>query len=122
MITIKSTNDDLLVFNGIRSICFMQVIFGHEFYLHLNYMANTADLMYEERKPFILFAVSCLYSVDVFFWLGGFFLAYVVADEKMAKQLSFKNPIKVVLAYIFATINRLFRILPCYFIVLMFYW
>jgi peptidoglycan/LPS O-acetylase OafA/YrhL len=90
--------------------------------LHMNYMSNPADLMIEQKKPFILFLFSCLYSVDVFFWLGGFFLAYVVADEKQARNFNMKKPVKVLISFFFAIVNRVFRILPCYFVVLMFYW
>ena len=43
MFTINSNNDDLLAFNGIRMISFLQVIMGHEFYLHMNYMSNPTD-------------------------------------------------------------------------------
>ncbi|EAR83718.3 acyltransferase family protein (macronuclear) [Tetrahymena thermophila SB210] len=122
MFTLKSNNDDLLVFNGIRSLCFMQVIFGHEFYLHMNYMSNPQDLMIIQNRSFVLFLFSCLYSVDVFFWLGGFFLAYVVADEKQQRNFSMKKPVKTAISFLFAIINRVFRIFPCYFLVLMFYW
>lgn len=122
MFQIRSNNEDLLVFNGIRTLCFMQVILGHEFYLHINYMNNPLDIMIEQNKPFVLFAISCLYSVDVFFWLGGFFLSYVVADAKMARNFSLKKPAKVVSGFLFAIINRVFRIWPCYFLVLMFFW
>lgn len=84
LVTLKSNNDDLLIFNGIRSLCFIQVVLGHEFYLHMNYMGNPSDLPYIQKKLYSIFALSCLYSVDVFFWLGGFFLSYVIADAKMA--------------------------------------
>jgi hypothetical protein len=82
MFTIKSNNDDLLIFNGIRMISFLQVVMGHEFYLHMNYMSNPNDFQIVQNGTFMLFLSSCLYSVDVFFWLGGFFLAYVITEPK----------------------------------------
>lgn len=56
-----------------------------------------------------------LYSVDVFFWLGGFFMAFVMCETKRARALA-KNPMSIFLVIL----HRLLRIWPCYILCIMF--
>lgn len=37
----------------------------------------------------MIFMYNCMYSVDTFFWIGGFFLAFVALDPK--KRETFKK-------------------------------
>jgi peptidoglycan/LPS O-acetylase OafA/YrhL len=57
----------------------------------------------------VVFLYDMMYAVDVFFWLGGFFLGYVMCEERKAKAMG-KNPASVFLAIL----HRLLRIWPCY--------
>ena len=54
----------------------MWVILGHEFYNRLN--VNTDKNVFEAFRNdiFGIFLGNGQYSVDVFFFIGGFFLAY----------------------------------------------
>ncbi|KAL4445123.1 hypothetical protein ABPG74_018851 [Tetrahymena malaccensis] len=120
---LKSNNEDLNIFNGIRTFSFLQVILGHEFFSRLSYMQNPQDLqIIVKENPIFLFISSCLFSVDVFFLLGGFFVSYVAADPKLLNNFNLKNPFKAFYCYLLAFINRIVRILPTYFVALMIFW
>ncbi|EAS03650.1 acyltransferase family protein (macronuclear) [Tetrahymena thermophila SB210] len=120
---LKSNNEDLNIFNGIRTFSFLQVILGHEFFSRLSYMQNPQDLqIIVKDNPIFLFISSCLFSVDVFFLLGGFFVSYVAADAKLLNNFNLKDPIKAFSCYFLALVNRIVRILPTYFVALMIFW
>lgn len=71
----KKNNLDF--FHGIRALSLFYVIFGHEFLLRLNQSANPQDVMELLKTPVYLFACGGFFSVDVFYYLSGFFLAVV---------------------------------------------
>ena len=71
--------------NGIRALSLLYVIFGHDYYLRSQATSNPEYLMEFIRTPFFLFIGSAFYSVDVFFWLSGFFLAFVLLDPATKK-------------------------------------
>ncbi|KAL4432266.1 hypothetical protein ABPG74_020234 [Tetrahymena malaccensis] len=115
-------NSDLTAFDCIRTLSFMQVVLGHCFLINLSYYSNFNDFDIVQKEPFTLFILGCFYSVDVFFMLGGFFLAYVVADPKVSQNFQVKNFLKMLLSYFLAVVNRLSRILPTYFIAIYIIW
>lgn len=55
-----------------------------------------------------------LYSVDIFFWIGGFFIGYVLYEIKKCEQIK-KKPASVFMIIL----HRLFRIWPCYLLAIM---
>lgn len=67
--------------NGIRSLAFMMVVFGHEYGIIAG-----ATYKLEMARRFldwlIVFLCDMLYSVDIFFWLGGFFVGFVLFEHK----------------------------------------
>ena len=65
-----------------------------------------------------LFLTSMTYSVDIFLYLGGFFIAFTMCDEKNIKNFTYSKPLNIVKALMY----RLFRIWPSYIVVLLFYW
>jgi hypothetical protein len=76
-ILISRKESDLNIFNGIRALSMMWVILGHTF---LNSLTGTINVSQADNifaSPFILIISGGLLSVDVFFFLGGFFLAFV---------------------------------------------
>ncbi|EAR92753.1 acyltransferase family protein (macronuclear) [Tetrahymena thermophila SB210] len=122
ILTLNVSNKQLMAFNCLRVISFCQVILGHGFFVNTQYFSNFQDFQIIQSQPFLLFVFGCLYSVDVFFFLGGFFVAYVSADPKFMTFFSLKKPVKAFMAYFMAIVNRLFRISPSYYIVLFIVW
>ncbi|EAR92156.2 acyltransferase family protein (macronuclear) [Tetrahymena thermophila SB210] len=115
-------NSDLAAFDCIRTLSFLQVMLGHCFLICISYYSNFNDFDIVQKEPFTLFILGCFYSVDVFFMLGGFFLAYVIADPKIQQSFKVKNFLKMIISYFIAILNRLSRILPTYFIALYVIW
>jgi len=69
---------DLNVFNGIRSLSMVWVVLGHAFLnTAVGGVKNLANLPDIIKKPFFLIIEAGFLSVDIFFFLGGFFLAFV---------------------------------------------
>lgn len=61
---------------------------------------------------------ASFYAVDTFFWLAGFFLAYVTTDDKKLKLFKITKP----LTFLVAILHRLMRLWPVYLIVILFSW
>jgi peptidoglycan/LPS O-acetylase OafA/YrhL len=100
------------VFNGIRTLAMMWVVIGH---VYLNSLAGNVNTPSAEdifKKPFTLIIEAGLLSVDVFFFMGGFFLAFVFLREKNKSWLK----------YPFAILQRVLRIWPCYIITILIYY
>lgn len=66
----------LNVFNGIKTICMLWVIFGHQFSVRLKYDVNISGIPSQVEKFFYLFVTGAFLAVDVFFFIGGFLVAY----------------------------------------------
>jgi hypothetical protein len=64
------------VFNGVKSLCMLWVILGHEYSVRLHNNVNATDLEVQIEVWFFLFVVAAFFAVDVFFFLGGFLVAY----------------------------------------------
>jgi peptidoglycan/LPS O-acetylase OafA/YrhL len=67
----------LNVLNGIRAISILWVIYGHTMSMSIGYSLNIGTV--EKNVLFdwkFLTVSSALYSVDTFFFVGGFILAY----------------------------------------------
>lgn len=73
------------LFNGVRALSLLYVILGHDFYLRAGMSQNPAYMLDFIRTPFFLIIASAFYAVDVFFWLSGFFLAFVLLDPQTKK-------------------------------------
>ncbi len=104
----KSTGEDsdLRVFNGVRVLCMLWVILGHTFFHAKNaFPPNVLDIADFLRNFWYSYILNAPYSVDVFFFLGGFLAAYM-----MARQI--RQSGKMPFAYIYA--HRILRIFPLF--------
>lgn len=61
----------------------MWVIFGHSYTFVINKIINFITLNVITNKPFYLIIEAGILSVDVFFSLGGFFLAFIMLRQKI---------------------------------------
>lgn len=73
--------DELAILNTIRAIAFCSVVLGHS-YFHLvlfssNILQTIPNLRQEARTALM---GGLLYAVDAFFFIGGFFVAYVMTN------------------------------------------
>jgi peptidoglycan/LPS O-acetylase OafA/YrhL len=59
---------------------------------------------------------NAFYAVDVFFFIGGFFLSFSLLMGR--KKLFLKNPIN----FFFIVFTRYMRIMPTYLLMILFFW
>ena len=80
LLTTKKESQPLDVLNAIRVISFFQIVLGHEYALHLGGTVNLLDMGVIVKKAFMTIIFSCYNAVDVFLFLGGFLVAYILCD------------------------------------------
>jgi peptidoglycan/LPS O-acetylase OafA/YrhL len=112
----ESKNPDLMFFSGIRFCCMLWVIIGHTFY-YAKYapLTNPTEILDFMKKFWHSYLTNATYSVDVFFFMSGFFAFYLVFNEILSKNGMFS------VWRVYA--HRLIRMSPLYFcIVIAFTW
>ena len=98
------------VFNGIKSLGMVWVVFGHEYIFSIFYVVNTLTMEKNELSGWTaLLTEAGFLSVDTFFFVGGFLVAYSVLREKS----------KTLLKYPLAVLNRYLRFFPSYLMVIL---
>lgn len=90
----------------------MWVIIGHSYSFFLGSgVINITNFSEPASKLLFLFIETGLLSVDVFFCLGGFFLAFVMLRNKITLKICGLG-----------TLQRALRIWPSYILAMMFYY
>jgi branched-subunit amino acid transport protein len=102
----------LNVFNGIKTICMFWVIWGHQFSVRLKFDVNISGIPGQVEKFFYLFVTGAFLAVDVFFFIGGFLVAYSFMREKS----------KSILKYPMAIVHRVLRFWPSYIMTILVYY
>jgi peptidoglycan/LPS O-acetylase OafA/YrhL len=64
--------------NGVRSLCMLWVVFGHQFLFVVQISENTMSINNQFQRAYFLLVEAGLFSVDTFFFIGGFLVAYAV--------------------------------------------
>ena len=113
----KSSN--LNVFSGIRFTMMYVVLYGHNFMIPamMGNTVNPLDAMFLMKTKMTVFLSGADYSVDLFFFMGGFFSGFVLV-KKVAKVKISKFP----LMYLKILVVRYLRIMPAYMAAMFFYW
>lgn len=106
---LRKRESDLRVFDGVRALTLMWVIMGNTFINSLIGAINVLTVDFVFQRPFILIVECALLTVDIFFFIGGFFIAYKFA-HKLAGPL---------LNYPLLILKRALRYLPAYVIVIL---
>jgi peptidoglycan/LPS O-acetylase OafA/YrhL len=88
------------------------VIFGHEFSVRLRNDINVVTIAPTIETWFYLFVIAAFFAVDVFFFIGGFLVAYSFLRERS------KNPLK----YPMAILHRILRFWPSYIVTILVYY
>lgn len=73
--------------NGVRAFGFFYVVFGHAYLLRMTMVENQTNILRLFQGEFFLFVAAAFYAVDVFFWVGGFFLSFVLLDKKNLRYI-----------------------------------
>jgi peptidoglycan/LPS O-acetylase OafA/YrhL len=96
------------LFDGVRALTLMWVMMGNTFMNSLIGAVNIITLDFVFQRPFILIIECALLTVDIFFFLGGFFIAY-----KFAKEIG------KIGRYPWLVLKRALRFLPAYLLVIL---
>lgn len=112
--TRESADQRLDIFNGVRFFSMCWVILGHTYMLRIMMSYNFEYLSTMSTTPgFTTIVNAGLYAVDVFFFIGGFFVAYVLTQkfEDFCKRLAGSSK-----ALLFGKVyfHRIYRIWPSY--------
>jgi peptidoglycan/LPS O-acetylase OafA/YrhL len=105
---LTTPDPNLAIFNGFRAISFGMVVMGHTFLCMLLGDISSAPIVFP--KPFTMLMFDSFFAVDAFFWIGGFFLAFVMAEEKKISIVRKQGLLSIPLAIM----HRLLRLWPCY--------
>ena len=108
-------DSSLDIFNGIRFLSILWVILGHEYVFNISFIANYRDLQSISSNWFLNIVASGFFAVDAFFYLSGFFAAFVLYSKLKAMKAG-------VVTYCGVIFHRFIRIIPIYLFVMMFYW
>ena len=108
---------DIGIFNGMRTLSFFYVVYGHEYLERgLGNSAVNPQIKSEiQEGTIIVFIASALYAVDVFFFLSGFYVAFVMTEKLKKLKPSILN-------YLSLLFHRYIRIMPLYIMVIFIYW
>lgn len=87
------------------------VIMGHTYSLRMQNSVNVLTIEKRTQVPFYLTLLAAFYAVDVFFYLGGFLVAYSFL----------RNQMKSMTKYPLAILHRLLRFWPSYIMALFLY-
>lgn len=116
----RSQNSELKVLNALKSFCFLYVILSHTtqtsehgFPSEFDYFQNVT-----QKSQFFKFCYFGGLAVDLFFFIGGFLLAYATLDPRKLKTFNYFCPWNLVKV----AIHRVARIWPALFVVLMIHW
>ena len=106
---------DIGVFNGIRTLSYFYVIFGHDYLVRgtTGVIAVEVEAMIQHKV--MIFVTGGFYAVDCFFFLGGFLTAFVMTDKLRKMGPS-------VLNYLMLVFQRYLRIMPLYITCIFIYW
>lgn len=97
--------ETLDIFNGIRVLSMSWVVLGHVFAQRMKFSAilNLEVIFEWLREPKGLLIYGAFFSVDTFFWISGFLIAYIFLSEYSSKgRMNFKQ----------VYFHRFYRIMP----------
>ena len=87
------------------------VIFGHMYSVRIQNIVNALTVANEVETPFYLLVLASFFAVDVFFYIGGFLVAYSFL----------RNSMKSIMKYPLAIVHRVLRFWPSYIMAMLIY-
>eukprot|EP01017_Pseudomicrothorax_dubius_P026568 TRINITY_DN2977_c0_g1_i3.p1 TRINITY_DN2977_c0_g1~~TRINITY_DN2977_c0_g1_i3.p1 ORF type:complete len:428 (+),score=33.04 TRINITY_DN2977_c0_g1_i3:78-1361(+) len=108
-------DENLSVFDGIRVISMFWVVWGHTYMTRISTTGNFFDIQDLITSDFVAVAVGLMFSVDVFFFMGGFFFAFVFVKKLANSQLTIGT-------YLYTLFHRVLRIIPSYLMAILLFW
>ena len=113
--TAEGHDTEIGVFNGIRTLSYFYVIYGHDYLIRGETGVIALEVLAVSQQTVMSFVSGAFYSVDCFFFLGGFLTAFVMTDKLRKMGPSVSN-------YLMLIFQRYIRIMPLYLTVIFIYW
>lgn len=104
-------SEDLNVWDGVRAFAMLWVVIGHSYTMSVIGSSNLLNIQPIFEKPFLLVLEAGIFSVDIFFSLGGFFLAFILLRSQITASTC-----------ALGILQRALRIWPAYIISMMFFY
>lgn len=118
LVTVKYTERydfNLEVFNGLRVLFMLYVVYGHTYLFGTKYAGNLQDLQGIVNGWYLLVVYAALYSVDAFFFMSGFLFAFIAVSKLEKVRPSVKS-------FFGLAAHRIFRIWPAYALAILFFY
>lgn len=90
----------------------MWVILGHMYSVRIQNVVNALTIAQQVQIPVFLVMLAAFFAVDVFFYIGGFLVAYSFL----------RNSMKSILKYPLAIVHRVLRFWPSYIMAMLIYY
>ena len=103
--------EDLNIWDGVRALAMMWVVIGHVCSFWLSYIDNLASISHFGNQAFYLIVEAGILAVDVFFCLGGFFLAFIMLRHKINLKICGLG-----------ILQRALRVWPAYIVTMLFFY
>ena len=87
MFTVKTSPEPLDILNGVRFFATCNVVLGHVIVFQLGFPWKNGNAFFDiMESPSVALIYNGLYSVDLFFWLSGFLMGYLILTELVRKD------------------------------------
>jgi hypothetical protein len=106
------SDGQLLSVHGVRFLSLTWVILGHSYIMSINIIGNKLDVLKEMDSFAFQALLQSPFSVDSFFLLSGFLLAYLFLKEAVKKNGKIN--------WIYFYVHRIWRLTPAYMVVVFF--
>jgi peptidoglycan/LPS O-acetylase OafA/YrhL len=107
--------EDLYVLSGVRMIAFMLVVLFQTFVIESFVYKNYAGGASVYDSPWYLLVLLGYKGIDTFFFLSGFFAAYMLYSKMSNMEFSTRHYLEIIF-------HRWLRLWPLYIIILLLYW
>lgn len=82
-----SVKETTSIFNGLRFISMLWIIYGHTYESRLLFpVQNPEQIIPVIQSPGAAISGLAFFAVDIFYWMGGFLLGYLTLKELRARK------------------------------------
>ncbi len=105
---------DLRFLCGIKTIGTCMVLLGHSFFISTLLLVNIIEASGVGQGMDFVFVYNLMYCLDIFFFLGGFYMAWTILGKELINRSVGK--------YFLMILSRYLRFVPLLFFILIFHW
>jgi peptidoglycan/LPS O-acetylase OafA/YrhL len=112
----EAHDNDLNVLNGVRTLSFFYVVYGHDYAFRAQIASNVVTAAHlVSQSSWFLVVGAAFYAVDTFFFISGFLVTFILLEKLKKMPCNIKNYLKLVF-------HRFIRIWPAYALCILIFW